>query len=134
MRKSPFELVGDFLRKFDLPTVNLDPPHLLDDETFMFRFQHMGEEMIEMMDAHRKKDLPAFADALGDLMYLVCGTAHFANFDLDDVFVEIHRANMSKERARDSNNKRGSKIDVIKPPGWQPPAIDTILQDQGWKP
>lgn len=135
MTKSPFEHVGDFLRKFELPTVDHPggTPRLLDDETFLFRQQHMLEELIELTDAHRKKDLPAFADALGDLLYLVCGTAHFANVDLNRVFEEIHRANMTKERARDVNNKRGSKIDVVKPPGWQPPNIHQVLADQGWE-
>lgn len=134
--KTAFEQVGDFLRKFDLPAVDflfpMGVPHILDDETFLFRLQHMQEELVEMVEAHRTKDLPKFADALGDLLYLVCGTAHFASVDLDLVFAEIHKANMRKVRDVDGTGKRRSKIDVVKPPGWQPPNIEQVLADQGW--
>lgn len=135
--KTPFQKVRDFFKLFGLPhrhesILNCSSPHLLDDETWMFRQQHMLEEITEMTQAHRDRDLPKFADALGDLMYLVCGTAHFANLDLDAVFEEIHRANMRKVRDVDGTGKRKSKIDVVKPPGWQPPNVEQVLADQGW--
>ena len=133
--RTAFELVGDFLRKFGLPKYDEEEkPVLLSDEVFLFRLQHIHEELNELMDAHRKKDLPAFADALADLEYLVCGTAHFANINLDLVFAEVHRANLQKVRAENIYNKRGSKIDVIKPIGWSPPNIEGVLMRQGWRP
>jgi len=41
---------------------------------------------------------------------------------------EVQRANMSKVRASsESQSKRGSSLDVIKPEGWRGPDIQGVL-------
>ena len=51
----------------------------------------------------------------------------FRNFD--SAFYVVHRANMLKERAKSAaDSKRGSSLDIVKPPGWQPPAIHVAIE------
>jgi predicted HAD superfamily Cof-like phosphohydrolase len=52
-----------------------------------------------------------------------------------DLFDEVHRANMSKRRAKadGSDSKRGSPWDIIKPEGWVAPDQAAILKRHGWR-
>ena len=52
----------------------------------------------------------------------------------DELWADVQRANMSKERVlRQSDSKRGSTYDVIKPAGWVPPGTEEIIaKHQAW--
>lgn len=131
---SMFRDVGVFHEKFGLPVAGEFPPTVLDPEAFMFRYQFLQEELHELLGAHRAGDLAGVADALADLVYVALGTAHFYGIPFDDVFAEVQRANMSKERAADVSDprsKRGSGLDVVKPEGWTPPDIRAVLEGAG---
>lgn len=137
---SDFKSVGEFHKKFRLPVSGdlvystVIPPHMIDDATFLYRYQHLQEELHELLRSHRDKDLPGIADALVDLVYVALGTAHFYGIPFDEVFAEVQRANMSKERATgagDPRTKRKSAFDVVKPAGWIPPDITGILNRAG---
>jgi len=128
---SDFNAVGLFNLKFGLPIAGTSAPKVLDDETFLYRFQHLHEELHELVKAQRGRDLAGIADALADLVYVALGTAHFYGIPFDAVFAEVQRANITKARATsagDSRSKRGSALDVVKPAGWQPPDIEGILR------
>ena len=58
----------------------------------------MAEENDEYLEAAKDKDITLIADALGDKLYILCGTiiAHGLQHKIVDVFNEIHRSNMSK--------------------------------------
>ena len=58
----------------------------------------MKEENEEYLDAAKKGDLIEIADALGDMLYILCGTIlkHGLQHKIADVFQEIQRSNMSK--------------------------------------
>lgn len=84
------------------------------------------EERIELYDALHARDLSAVADAIGDLLYVLHGTALAFGIDIDPVFAEIHRTNMEKR-----NGPVGPDGKRLKPPGWQPPDIRTLLIQQG---
>lgn len=56
----------------------------------------MLEELGETLDAMRKGDLVELADGLADLVYVALWTAVVHGIPLDDVFAEVHRANMMK--------------------------------------
>jgi dCMP deaminase len=121
-----FDDVGDFHRKFGLPYSGDGggPPALLDKETGAFRWKFLVEEMREYGDAVRAGDLAGAADALADLIYVALGTAHMMRLPFDDIWDEVQRANMSKERATgadDPRSARGSALDVVKPAGFRPP-------------
>jgi predicted HAD superfamily Cof-like phosphohydrolase len=47
----------------------------------------------------------------------------------DLLWNDVHRANMTKERAlRAEQSKRGSTYDIIKPAGWVPPQSEELVQ------
>lgn len=62
------------------------------------RKELMREENQEYLQACAANDNVAIADALGDMLYILCGTivAHDLQDKIVDVFNEIHRSNMSK--------------------------------------
>ncbi len=64
----------------------------------LLRFNLMKEENEEYLDAVQNNDLTEVADALGDMMYILCGTIieHGLQHIIEDVFDEIQRSNMSK--------------------------------------
>ncbi len=62
------------------------------------RYDLMTEENREYLEAAKNGDLIEIADALGDMLYVLCGTIleHGMQDKIDAVFEEIHRSNMSK--------------------------------------
>jgi predicted HAD superfamily Cof-like phosphohydrolase len=132
-----FEAVGEFNFKFKLPVADeTTTPSMISDETFLYRLQHLHEELQELCKAHRSRDLVGVADALADLVYIALGTAHFYHLPFDAVFAEVQRANMEKERAtsaQDERSKRASAFDIVKPVGWAPPDLKKVLQKAGIK-
>ena len=70
----------------------------LGDEKKLLRFNLMKEENEEYFEAVQNNDLVEIADALGDMMYILCGTIieHGLQHKIEEVFDEIQRSNMSK--------------------------------------
>ncbi|MEN9334554.1 MAG: hypothetical protein RLY35_1734 [Bacteroidota bacterium] len=62
------------------------------------RFNLMKEENEEYLEAAQNGDIVEIADALGDMLYILCGTinAHGLQAVMAPVFEEIQRSNMSK--------------------------------------
>ncbi|MCC6599987.1 MAG: nucleoside triphosphate pyrophosphohydrolase family protein [Crocinitomicaceae bacterium] len=89
--------VQEFHRAFGLP-VRPAPTAKLDKEEVALRFNLMKEENEEYLEAARKGDIIEIADALGDMLYVLCGTinAHGLQNKMAQVFEEIQRSNMSK--------------------------------------
>jgi predicted HAD superfamily Cof-like phosphohydrolase len=58
----------------------------------------MKEENEEYLEAANNNDLVEVADALGDQLYILCGTMlrHGMQDKMEEVFLEIQRSNMSK--------------------------------------
>ncbi|NBY40629.1 MAG: hypothetical protein EBQ66_06975 [Flavobacteriia bacterium] len=58
----------------------------------------MKEENEEYLEAAEKGDIVEIADALGDQLYILCGTLlrHGMQHKIEEVFMEIQRSNMSK--------------------------------------
>lgn len=113
--------VRDFHLKFGLIPVSTTP-RILTLEEWAFRFRFMLEELIEWDLAIRQGDLVKAADSLVDLTYVVLGTALMQNIPFNEVWNEVQKANMSKVRVtHESESKRSSSLDVIKPIGWVSP-------------
>ena len=74
------------------PTANLDIKRNL------LRYELMREENEEYLEAANNNDLVEVADALGDMLYILCGTIieHGMQHKIEEVFDEIQRSNMSK--------------------------------------
>jgi predicted HAD superfamily Cof-like phosphohydrolase len=77
---------------------NGESPRLLTHAEFDLRHSLMKEENDEYLDACAAKDLVEVADALGDQLYILCGTIlkHGMQHVIEDVFDEIQASNMSK--------------------------------------
>lgn len=80
-----------FHQKFKL--TNQSKPTFPSMADFNLRVSLIAEELKEFSEAHSFVDV---ADALGDLLYVVLGAAVTYGIDLEPVFNEIHRSNMSK--------------------------------------
>lgn len=74
------------------------PTAELSRDTIMLRYKLMREENEEYLEAAEQGDLVEIADALGDMLYILCGTilSHGLQDKIEEVFDEIQRSNMSK--------------------------------------
>ncbi len=77
---------------------NYAPTAELSRDTIMLRYKLMREENEEYLEAAEQNDLIEIADALGDMLYILCGTilSHGLQHKIEEVFEEIQRSNMSK--------------------------------------
>lgn len=93
------------------------------------RFNLMKEENEEYLEAANNNDLVEVADALGDLLYILCGTIieHGMQYKIEEVFDEIQRSNMSK-LGEDGNPIYREDGKVLKGPNYFKPNIDSILK------
>jgi len=102
----------------------------LTEADVMLRYKLMREENEEYLEAAQKGDIVEIADALGDQLYILCGTIlrHGLQHKIAEVFEEIQRSNMSK---LDPNGKPIYREDgkVLKSELYFRPDIKTILQD-----
>jgi predicted HAD superfamily Cof-like phosphohydrolase len=107
--------------------VHNDKPTHVDDKTYFLRMKLMEEELGELDEAMRDKDMEAIADACADLIYVTLGTAVSHGIDLSPIFRLVHLANMAKVGG-------GKRADgkMLKPPGWTPPCHKKALLQQGW--
>lgn len=101
------------------------------DETVELRHRLMSEENDEYLEAARRNDLELVADALGDKLYILCGTivSHGLQHKIVEVFDEIHRSNMSK-LGDDGKPVKRDDGKVLKGPDYFLPDIKRILHDQ----
>lgn len=108
----------------DSPTVELSKDQL------ELRHRLMQEENDEYLEAAKNGDLVEVADALGDQLYILCGTIlkHGLQHKIEEVFQEIQRSNMSK---LDADGKPIYREDgkVMKSELYFKPNIQAILSD-----
>lgn len=124
-RRTPFEAVGEFheafgVRSQPLPTADVPAAEL------RLRQDLLDEEVGELRDAVAAADLVAIADALADIVYIACGTAQALGIPFDDVFAEVHRANMSKLGA-DGHPVLRADGKILKGPGYTRPDVAGVL-------
>lgn len=103
-------------------------PRLLSDKESELRYNLMFEENQEYIEACREDDLVEIADALGDQLYILCGTIlkHGMQHKIEEVFNEIQRSNMSKLN-EDGTPKFREDGKILKGPNYTPPNIFDIL-------
>lgn len=133
------EMVREFHRTFDIP-VN-DTPTVPSWDERKLRLKLIYEEFLELCEACGMfTDLPEsfeiitdgecnlveVADAAGDLEYVVKGVGVVFGIDLQPVFSEIHRSNLTK---RGGHKREDGKW--IKPATYEPPKLKPILEAQG---
>lgn len=94
----------------------------------LLRYNLMKEENEEYLEAVQNNDLIEIADALGDMLYILCGTIieHGLQHKIEAVFDEIQRSNMSK---LDQDGKPIYREDgkVMKGPNYFKPDFSKII-------
>ena len=104
------------------PTANLG------EKKNRLRSELMKEENEEYLEAANKNDVVKVADALGDMLYILCGTIieHGMQDKIEEIFEEIQRSNMNKLGA---DGKPVSREDgkVLKGPGYTKPDLNKVL-------
>lgn len=125
--KKRLKAVEEFHTAFGLgiaaaPTVDLSP------EKIRLRYELMKEENREYLEAAKKGDLAEVADALGDMLYILCGTIleHGMQDKIEEVFEEIQKSNMSKLGA-DGNPVYREDGKVLKGPGYFAPNLKKLF-------
>ena len=109
--------------------VNENPTVEIDNALIELRYRLMQEENSEYLEAAKNKDLIEVADALGDMLYILCGTilTHGLQYKIEEVFNEIQRSNMSK-LGKDGNPIYRNDGKVMKGPNYFKPNIYKILK------
>ena len=106
-----------------------NPKAIVDESTFLLRHRLMQEENEEYLEACQNGDMVEIADALGDMLYIWCGTVlkHGMQDFIGEIFDEIQRSNMSK---LDENNQPIFREDgkVLKGANYFKPDIKGILE------
>ena len=91
---SNFSKVGIFMKTFGQDVKN--KPSFSTDKINKLRIDLIKEELDELSDAMKNKDLLEVADALTDILYVTYGAGHAFGIDLDKCFEEVQNSNMSK--------------------------------------
>jgi predicted HAD superfamily Cof-like phosphohydrolase len=125
--KNKIQAVKDFHEAFKIG-YRETPKADLGTEKNMLRYKLMREENEEYLDAANDNDLVEVADALGDMLYILCGTIieHGLQYKIEEVFEEIQRSNMSKLGANGQPIYREDGK-VLKGPNYFKPNIKEIL-------
>ena len=124
--KEIIEHVATFHSSFGIE--NNQTPTLLDESGSRLRFELMKEENEEYLEATKHGDMVEIADALGDQLYILCGTLlrHGLQHKIEEVFLEIQRSNMSKLDA-DGNPIYREDGKVLKSELYFKPDIRSVL-------
>jgi predicted HAD superfamily Cof-like phosphohydrolase len=91
------------------------------------RVSLIDEELSELKEAIKNKDIKEVADALTDILYVTYGAGHAFGIDLDKCFDEVQRSNMSKldENGKPIFNEQGK---VLKGPNYFKPNLDKFIK------
>jgi predicted HAD superfamily Cof-like phosphohydrolase len=104
-------------------------PRPLDEHEFNLRHSLMQEENDEYLEACFKNSLVEIADALGDQLYILCGTIlkHGMQHIIEDVFNEIQASNMSK-LGDDGKPVLREDGKILKGPGYFRPDLSKFIK------
>ena len=125
--KNQIKKVEEFHKTYKLG-ISDSPIAKLENNNHELRYELMKEENEEYLEATKTNNLIEVADALGDMLYILCGTMieHGMQDVMEEIFDEIHRSNMSK---LDENGNPIYREDgkVIKGPNYFKTEIEKIL-------
>ena len=122
---SNFKDVKIFMEKFG--QMVRTKPQFPDDKTMQLRLDLIKEELSELEEAMKTKNLKEVADALTDILYVTYGAGYAYGIDLDQCFKEVQRANMSKlgEDGKPIYNDQGK---VMKGPKYTKPDLTKFVK------
>ncbi len=92
------------------------------EKIIKLRYELIKEELEELNQAIKDKDLKEVADALTDILYVTYGAGHAFGINLDECFDEVQKSNMSKLGA-DGKPIYNEKGKVMKGPHYFKPNL-----------
>jgi predicted HAD superfamily Cof-like phosphohydrolase len=116
-------MVEEFHKKFDI-LVHTSPTDASED-TRRLRIRLIQEEFDELKESMMEGNLAALAKEMADLLYVVYGTAVSYGIDMEPVFREVHRSNLSKVGGYKREDGKW-----VKPPTYSPAKIEPLLAMQ----
>ena len=121
---SNFSKVGIFMKTFGQEVK--DKPSFSTDKINKLRLDLIKEELNELSEAMKNRDLLEVADALTDILYVTYGAGHAFGINLDKCFDEVQNSNMSKldENGKPIYNETGK---VMKGPNYFKPDLSKFL-------
>ena len=122
---SNFEDVRKFMETFG--QIIRTNPQFPDEKTMQLRFDLIKEELDELEEAMKTKNLKEIADALTDILYVTYGAGYAYGINLDKCFKEVQRANMSK-LGNDGKPIYNEKGKVMKGPNYSEPNLKQFVE------
>jgi len=122
---SNFDDVKTFMQTFGQEVkIKIEFPK---EKIVKLRYDLIKEELNELQNAIKTKNLKEIADALTDILYVTYGAGHAYGIDLDKCFSEVQRSNMSKlgEDKKPIYNKKGK---VMKGPKYFKPNLKQFIE------
>ena len=121
---SNFNNVKKFMEIYGQEVKN--KPDFPNDKIIKLRIDLIKEELSELIEAIKEKDIVEVADALTDILYVTYGAGHSWGIDLDKCFEEVQRSNMSKldDEGKPIYNEKGK---VMKGPNYSKPNLKNII-------
>ena len=122
---SNFTDVKTFMETFD--QMIRTKPQFPDEKTMQLRYELIKEELNELEQAMKTKNLKEIADALTDILYVTYGAGYAYGINLDKCFQEVQRANMSK-LGKDGKPIYNEKGKVMKGPNYSEPNLKQFVE------
>ena len=122
---SNFEDVKIFMKTFR--QIVRTKPRFPDEKTMQLRFDLIQEELNELEEAMKTKNLKEVADALTDILYVRYGAGYAYGINLDKCFKEVQRSNMSK-LGKDGKPIFNEKGKVMKGPNYTKPSLKKFIE------
>ena len=122
---SNFLSVKKFMQTFSQEVKN--KAEFPNEKIVQLRYDLIGEELEELNQAIKDKDIKEVADALTDILYVTYGAGHAFGIDLDKCFDEVQKSNMSKlsSDGKPIYNENGK---VMKGPNYFKPDLNKFLK------
>ena len=122
---SNFEDVKIFMETFG--QMVRTKPKFPNEKTMQLRYELIKEELNELEEAMKTKNLKEIADALTDILYVTYGAGYAYGINLDKCFKEVQRANMSK-LGTDGKPIYNDKGKVMKGPNYSEPNLKQFVE------
>ena len=122
---SNFQGVKKFMQTFGQEIK--DKAEFPNEKIVQLRYELIREELEELNQAIKERDLKEVADALTDILYVTYGAGHAFGIDLDNCFDEVQKSNMSKlgSDGKPIYNENGK---VMKGPEYFKPDLSKFLK------
>ena len=122
---SNFDNVGTFMKIFGQEVKT--KPEFPNDKIIQLRYDLIEEELAELQNATKIRNLKEVADALTDILYVTYGAGHAFGINLDKCFAEVQRSNMSK-LGKDGKPIYNEKGKVMKGPKYFEPNLKQFIE------